>query len=216
MLLLGHRGASRYAPENTAAAFDLALEHGCDGFEFDVRATADGQAVICHDSRFCGQAITHTTYARLSELSSELLTFEQVLAQFSSRAYLYIELKVEHLEDSVLAALKAHPPERGYVVASFDPAILKAVHAKDAAIPLGFICRDRRKLDSWRSLPVGIVMPQCRLATARLVQAVHEAGKQIFAWTVNHQSGMQALAGLGVDGMLSDDTELSGRAFGRR
>ncbi len=43
-LLLGHRGAgvSPGIPENTFASFDLALEHGCDGFEFDVRLT-DGQ-----------------------------------------------------------------------------------------------------------------------------------------------------------------------------
>ena len=41
-LLLGHRGAvcSLGVPENTFASFDLALEHGCGGFEFDVRLTA--------------------------------------------------------------------------------------------------------------------------------------------------------------------------------
>ena len=51
-LLLGHRGAKSYAPENTIEAFELALQHGCDGFEFDVRFTADAQAVICHDPKF--------------------------------------------------------------------------------------------------------------------------------------------------------------------
>jgi glycerophosphoryl diester phosphodiesterase len=50
-LLLGHRGlrVPQAPPENTFAAFDLALQHGCDGFEFDVRLTGDGRAVICHD-----------------------------------------------------------------------------------------------------------------------------------------------------------------------
>ena len=49
---LGHRGARavRQIPENTLASFELCLQHGCDGFEFDVRLSADGQAVICHDA----------------------------------------------------------------------------------------------------------------------------------------------------------------------
>ena len=38
-------------PENTFASFDLALEHGCDGFEFDVRLTGCGRAVVCHDPK---------------------------------------------------------------------------------------------------------------------------------------------------------------------
>jgi glycerophosphoryl diester phosphodiesterase len=55
-LLLGHRGARgiRSIPENTIASFDRALADGCDGFEFDVRLTADGEAVICHDPVFRG------------------------------------------------------------------------------------------------------------------------------------------------------------------
>ncbi|MCU1303492.1 MAG: glycerophosphoryl diester phosphodiesterase, partial [Candidatus Sulfotelmatobacter sp.] len=49
-LLLGHRGvrAEKSIPENSLPSFDLALAQGCDGFEFDVRLSADGQAVICH------------------------------------------------------------------------------------------------------------------------------------------------------------------------
>ncbi len=58
-LLLGHRGARRAAPENTLEAFDLALAHGCDGFEFDVRMTRDGRCVICHDPRLRGREIAH-------------------------------------------------------------------------------------------------------------------------------------------------------------
>jgi glycerophosphoryl diester phosphodiesterase len=54
-LLLGHRGARLpQVPENTIAAFDLALQAGCDGFEFDVRCSKDGQLVVAHDARLCG------------------------------------------------------------------------------------------------------------------------------------------------------------------
>ncbi|HEY8531638.1 MAG TPA: glycerophosphodiester phosphodiesterase family protein, partial [Limnochorda sp.] len=50
-LILAHRGASAEAPENTLAAFRLALEQGADGFELDIHRTRDGHLVVCHDER---------------------------------------------------------------------------------------------------------------------------------------------------------------------
>ena len=50
MLIIGHRGASVVAPENTMAAFREALAVGADGIEFDVRLTRDGLPVVIHDS----------------------------------------------------------------------------------------------------------------------------------------------------------------------
>src|SRR5271167_4165828 len=94
-LLLGHRGAraSREIPENTLASFELCLQHGCDGFEFDVRLSADGQAVICHDASFGGMKIEKALAKSLP-----LPTLEAVLRQFAHRAFLDIELKVAGLE----------------------------------------------------------------------------------------------------------------------
>ena len=49
-LIIGHRGSSALAPENTMAAFALALEEGADGVEFDVRLARDGVPVVIHDA----------------------------------------------------------------------------------------------------------------------------------------------------------------------
>ena len=49
-LIIAHRGASAVAPENTLAAFRLAIDAGADGIEFDVRLSKDGHAVVIHDS----------------------------------------------------------------------------------------------------------------------------------------------------------------------
>src|ERR1700749_4616267 len=118
MLLLGHRGAraSRQIPENTLESFELCLRHGCDGFEFDVRASADGEAGICHDQAIDGREIATCSGPELS-----LPTLEEVLRRFSSRAFLDIELKVESLESRLTAALRAYPPLKGFVVSSFLP-----------------------------------------------------------------------------------------------
>src|SRR6478609_1478057 len=92
-LLLGHRGLrsrSFRVRENTIAAFDLALQHGCDGFEFDVRLTADDRAVICHGAKFAGITIAQAACKRLRALP----LLDDILARYASRAFLDIELKV--------------------------------------------------------------------------------------------------------------------------
>ena len=48
-LIIAHRGASAYAPENTLVSFRRAVELGADGIEFDVRLAGDGVAVVFHD-----------------------------------------------------------------------------------------------------------------------------------------------------------------------
>ena len=50
-IILGHRGASGYAPENTLEAFRLAMDMGADGFELDVHLSKDGELIVMHDER---------------------------------------------------------------------------------------------------------------------------------------------------------------------
>lgn len=215
VLLLGHRGARRYAPENTFTSFDLALQHGCDGFEFDVRRTADGRAVICHDEHYGRRRVDASNYGDLAG-GRELPCLEDVVRRYGATAFLYIELKVSGLEEETARMLRECAPARGYVVASFLPDVLERMKAVDPAIPLGLIAGNRRGLERWRELPVGYIMPQCELVSAELVETLHAAGKRVFVWTVNSERPMRNIASLGVEGILSDDTELLCRTLGRR
>jgi glycerophosphoryl diester phosphodiesterase len=204
-LLLGHRGAraSREIPENTLASFELCLEHGCDGFEFDVRRTADRQAVICHDPVVRGMEIAQKPAAALA-----LPSLSKVLRSFCSRAFLDIELKVAGLEQETAALLRAHPPRKGNVVSSFLPEVLAAVHQLDATIPVGLLCENRDQLGLWRELPVEWVIPQFKLADRELIEQIHEAGKRVMVWTVNGAEAMRQFADWGVDAIVSDETDL--------
>ncbi len=203
-LLLGHRGAraSRLVPENTLASFELCLQHGCDGFEFDVRLSADGQAVICHDATVAGVSVAKTVAKSLAAP-----TFPDILRQFSQRAFLDIELKVAGLERQTLAELRKHAPQKGYVVSSFLPDVLATIHDLDPAIPLGFLCETREQLRAWPETPAEWVIPQFELADQELAETVHAAGKKIMVWTVNRAEHMREFAAWGVDAMISDETE---------
>jgi glycerophosphoryl diester phosphodiesterase len=204
-LLLGHRGAraSRNIPENTLASFELCLEHGCDGFEFDVRLSGDGRAVICHDATVDGMEIGKTAAKKLG-----LPALEDVLRGFAQRAFLDVELKVAGVERLLLAELRKDPPQKGYVVSSFLPHVLTAIHDLDPAIPLGILCDTRGQLRGWREAPAEWVIPQFELADRKLVEDVHAAGKKVMIWTVNRAERMRAFAALGMDAIISDETEL--------
>jgi glycerophosphoryl diester phosphodiesterase len=209
MILLGHRGAraSRQIPENTLESFELCLEHGCDGFEFDVRCSADGVAVICHDPEVRGLQIESTPAEQLA-----LPTLDEVLKRFSARAFLDIELKVGGLERQLAAALRAHPPTKGYVVSSFLPAVLKAVSELDRDVPLGFLCEREDQLTP-AGLPPAWMIPHFTLVTRELIERAHAAGSKIMTWTVNRADGMRKFADWGVDALISDETELLVRTF---
>jgi glycerophosphoryl diester phosphodiesterase len=211
-LLLGHRGARNYAPENTLAAFDLALEHGADGFEFDVRRTRDARSVVCHDPKFYRLAIrTHTLeQLQLRSRSAEERppALEEVLERYSRTAFLNLEIKVRGWEREVVAALNRSRPQCGYCVSSFLPSVVRKLHALDSGLPLGIICQSRWQLRRWKTLPVTHVIPQFRLLSQLLVQKLHAGGKTVFTWTVNKPSQMLHAVAWEVDGIISDDTEL--------
>jgi glycerophosphoryl diester phosphodiesterase len=210
LLLLGHRGARalRNIPENTLASFELCLEHGCDGFEFDVRRSVDAQAVICHDTTVSGVKIDNALSKGLP-----LPTLEEVLRQFAQRAFLDIELKVAGLESQTLAELRKYPPQKEYVVSSFLSEALTAIHDLDPAIPLGFLCDTPDKLRAWRAMAADWVIPHSKLVDGELVENVHAAGKRIMVWTVNRPERMREFAEWGVDAIISDDTDLLVRSL---
>jgi glycerophosphoryl diester phosphodiesterase len=200
-LLLGHRGARavKSIPENTLASFDRALADGCDGFEFDVRLTADGEAVVCHDSKSGRLKIALAAAQQLPNL----VRLADVLARYPY-AFLDIELKVAGLERIVIEALRRHRPQR-FVVSSFLPQVLSALHGRDRNLPLGLICQTRNQLRRWRELRVQYVIPHLEIVEPDLIMGLQDSGKKVLVWTLNAAPDMRRFAGWGVDGMISDN-----------
>jgi glycerophosphoryl diester phosphodiesterase len=206
-LFLGHRGTRIYAPENTFEAFDIALEHGCDGFEFDVRRTADGIAAVCHDAHFHHVKVAEYTLTEL-RAHGELPTVGEVLQRYGSRAYINIELKDAGLEAETIRLLDEFPVER-VLVSSFLPEVITGLAALRKDIPLGFICRNLKLLDAWKTLPISHAIINHAIFSKMLHRELRAASKQLFVWTINDAAELEQFRELGVDGIISDDTKLS-------
>jgi glycerophosphoryl diester phosphodiesterase len=211
LLLLGHRGARRYAPENTLSAFDLALAHGADGFEFDVRGTSNKQSIICHDPRVNRLVVRKHTFKQLqasfATSDERPPSLEDVLDRYARSAFLNIEVKVRGMEPLVARAVKSARPQR-YFISSFLPSVVRKLHALDPSLVLGTLAQTRWQLRRWRILPATYVVPHYRLLSPRLVEKLHAAGKTVVTWTVNDPRQILRAARMGVDGIISDDTKL--------
>jgi len=168
-----------------------------------------GRAVICHDPVVDGIAVSTAACDELTHLPE----LRGILARYAERAFLNIELKVPGLESQLLVHLKEHVPQRGYVVSSFSPQVISELRVRSGSAVLGIIYGERDQFE-WKELPVQYVIPHYSLITRELLNEVHGAGKAVLAWTVNDKDSMLRLRDWGVDGIISDDTELLVRTLG--
>src|SRR5690349_7954046 len=125
-----------------------------------------------------------------------------------------LELKVEGLHELVMAAYKAHAPRR-FLVSSFLPSAIQQLHSLEPQFPVGLICKSQEQLEVWRDISIDAVMAHFSLVDEGLRSETARAGKQLFVWTVNRASEMLRFAEMGVDGIISDDTALLAKTFGR-
>ena len=170
---------------------------------------ACGSAVVCHDPKVGKLTLARARAKQLPQLPR----LHEVVQRYGERAFLNIELKVRDLESKVLTALGEFPPRQGYVVSSFIPEVVMELEARSSTVSIGIICETSGQLARWRQLPVDYVIPHQALVNRLLVQEIQHAGLRVFVWTVNDQEAMLRLADLGVDGIISDDTELLVRTF---
>ena len=208
MLRLAHRGDHAHAPENTLAAFEAAIARpGCDGVEFDVRASADGVAVVLHDDtlvRVQGrpERADSLTAAELPEVG--VPTLADVLTACGPEAFLDIELK-EDLGDTALGPIRA---ARGLpdgslahaVVSAFEPASIATVRrlAPGVACWLNVDDLEPATIDLAIALGCRGIFADWRVIDARTAAAVARAGLDLAAFTFTNRRTLARLERLGV------------------
>ena len=220
MLLLAHRGDHRHAPENTLAAFRAALAiPGIDGLELDVRASADGRAVVLHDASLDRVQGRRT---RASRLTAEALaehgvpTLVDVLAACPPGAFLDVELK-EDLGEAALEPIRAARGRLdgrvvGIVVSSFDREALAAVRRLEPGWPcwLNTAWLSDRAIGAAVGIGCTGIAAQWHRIDARRVDRVRAAGLELAAWTVREARDRDRLAELGVAAACVEGDALPG------
>lgn len=209
-LIIGHRGASGDAPENTLASFRLAAAQGADGIEFDVFQTTDKEIVVTHDEnlkRITGHDVwtRRLTLKELRELDfgkgEKIPTMEEVLSEVGSLfSVLNIEIKstgmfTDGIEQILIDRIKKYHMEEKVLVSSFNPLHILRIKRLAPFIRTGYLISPRhwtarRKIFIRHSGAVSINVDHEWLSD-RLLEVYRTMGKLIWVWTVNEEEDIK-------------------------
>jgi glycerophosphoryl diester phosphodiesterase len=219
VLVLGHRGASVAATENTPAAFALADALGADGVELDVRRTADGRLVVAHDP--LPPSATAIDAMNLPSL-------DEALDACGDRMLVNVEIKnwkgdADHdpsmaIVQPVIDALRRRATNHRWLISSFSWSTV--ARCRELAPEIATACLTEAPVDAATIEQVAAaghaaVHPWDGLVDEALVARCHDAGLAVNVWTCNDADRLVELAALGVDGVCTDLPDLALRALGR-
>ena len=227
--IVGHRGASFDAPENTVSAIKLAWEQGADGAEFDIYLTRDGKIVVCHDKdlKRTGRnnaLIVESTLADLRKLDvgtwknpmfagEKIPTIAEIFATVPKGKKVYIEVKCgPEIVPELVRELQAAklPPELTPVI-SFDASVIAAMKAARPDVPAYWLVDVKKEPDAEKVIQKAkeihadgldlSAKPELDQAFAAKVKA---AGLRLDVWTVNDVAVAKRMIEIGAQGITTD------------
>jgi glycerophosphoryl diester phosphodiesterase len=229
---VAHRGATGYAPENTIAGFDKAVDMKADYIEIDVQRSKDGELVIIHDTTVDRTTdgtgkVGELTFKELRSLDAgswkdeqftgeKIPTFDEILDRYRGKVGILIELKAPELypgiEESVAKELKERnldkPQNEKIIIQSFNFDSVKKMDKLLPKVPVGVLTSNRAhtKLDALKefSTYADYFNPSYGIVTEELVNNVHSLGMKIGSWTVRSQEAADFLLEMGVDAIITD------------
>ena len=241
-IILGHRGASAYAPENTLAAFRLALEQGADGVELDVTLSADDAPVVIHDDTLDrttdgrGPVRAHSL-AELKRLDAgrwfglkfageRLPTLGEAFAALGRGPLINVELKRDpsgagRLPERVVTLIREHHLEQRVLISSFHYANLRRVRALAPELPLGLLYDPTEPAGILRAVFAPGVQAEAHHPyfglVGRLTMRWYRArGVRVNAWTVNSEGDLRRMLSAGVDGIITNHPDAAVRVRAER
>jgi len=233
-LVFGHRGASGYAPQNTLPAFELAVQQGVDGVEFDVHLSADGELVVIHDFDVDHTTDGHgevaaLTLAELKALDAgvkfdakfagaRIPTLDEVFETLAGRIAVNVEIKAiaEEIEAKVADCIRRHNLTDKAIISSFNPLILHRFRAAAPDIAIGFLYYEETPAEFMQmmmGLPYEARHPHHPMIDRAYMEQAKRFGYRVNTWTVNDAARAVALQELGVDCIMTDTPDVMIKAL---
>lgn len=216
-MIVAHRGCSGVAPENTMAAFRLAIaDPRISWIELDVQLSKDGVPVVIHDYKLrrtigVKGAVKDYSFEQLSNMDNgswfspefhneRIPSLEQVLEEAKGRIHLNIELKTKDdlypgLEQAVIELVKAHSMEADVVITSFDTLALKTAKRLAPSIRTGLIISivPITISEQLRMLGADLLSVDYRIVEPAFVDLMLQSGFDVMVWTVNEQQAIEQM-----------------------
>ena len=217
MIIIGHRGAMGYEPENTLRSFQKALDLKVDMIEFDVHLCKTGELVIMHDEKVNrttdGQGfVAKKSLEELKELDAgkgeKIPTLEEALDLIDRKVKVNIELKGPNTAESTLKVIKKYIKKKkwtydDFLISSFDSPELEVLRNLDSQIdvavavdadPLNYI-EFSKKIKAYSIHPI------VKRTDKRFVEFAHQNNLKVFVWDVKPEE-IKRMIKLGVDGIF--------------
>jgi glycerophosphoryl diester phosphodiesterase len=222
MLNIAHRGASAYAPENTRASFDLAIEMKAPALETDIQITADEQLVIVHDATVNRTSngkgpVADFTLPELRALDfgswkdpkfagERILTFTELLDRYAGRMKLALEIKDPRATSRIVRTLVDRGLNDGISITSFYWGALLDAHAIAPQLEYGYLTShfDADMIERIARRGFRQICPPVDRLTSELVDAAHRRGLMVRAWGLKDRALVENLFKTGADGATCD------------
>ncbi|MBS1791353.1 MAG: glycerophosphodiester phosphodiesterase [Acidobacteria bacterium] len=223
-LVIAHRGASAYQPENTLAAFALAIVQGAQMIELDLHLSRDQQVVVIHD-----ETMDHTTNCKglvgqltLDEIKradagkgERVPTLDETLDLTSGKVRLYLEIKDRKAAPETLRIIRSRKCQDEVMFASFDIELMRQLGEEVRDIELGVILGTEtlnpvvrwREAFPWialRHVNYQVLCMQVELCMRYLTKRTKAQGKKLYVWTADEDRQFSRMLQLGIDGIVTN------------
>ena len=227
--IVAHRGSSMYAPENTLASIELAINQGADVVEFDVRLTKDGIPVLMHDDTIkrttnvtSGIRVQDMTLEELKEVSAgswfstdylfePVPTLEEAIALIDHQINIFIDLKAnnETLEQKVIEMIEENDMLDITTFLSTNRSQLQRIKAMNSdhqtLLLLSSYFGNPDTLINFIEVDAYGLERSYIQGNPGLLDLIHLKGKKAYVWTVNDPAQLESLIFSDIDGIITDD-----------
>ncbi len=215
-IAFAHRGARAHAPENTIAAFQLALDKGATGLESDVWLTADGVPVLVHDGVLGRVRKRRIADLRRDELPGHIPTLTDLVAACGTGYHLSLDLKDPTSGQPVIDAIATAAPELAPTTWLCHPDLDLLAALRPAAREIKLINSTRlqrltdgpeRRAARLAELAVDGINLRKDDWNGGLVALFHRFDRVAFAWDLQFDHELRPALRMGVDGVYSDHVD---------